>query len=107
MTDEAMSPLRRRMIEDMSIRKFAPKTQHDYLQRVKNFDHPYGQLRKMLRSMALRRVVATAGLTTALAHLLRRHRVDRHLALTLPGRRANRIGHVNRALRASFRDSRP
>src|SRR6266852_5331542 len=37
MTDEAMSPLRRRMIEDMSIRHFAPKTQHDYLQRVKNF----------------------------------------------------------------------
>src|SRR6476469_6134135 len=37
MTDEAMSPLRQRMIEDMTIRKFAPKTQHDYLQRVKNF----------------------------------------------------------------------
>src|SRR6202051_3727645 len=37
MTDKAMSPLRRRMIEDMTIRKFAPKTQHDYLQRVKNF----------------------------------------------------------------------
>ena len=37
MTDEAISPLRRRMIEDMAIRKFAPKTQHDYLQRVKNF----------------------------------------------------------------------
>jgi integrase/recombinase XerD len=37
MTDQAMSPLRRRMIEDMTIRKFAPKTQHDYLQRVKNF----------------------------------------------------------------------
>ena len=32
MTDEAMSPLRRRMIEDMTIRKFAPKTQHDYMQ---------------------------------------------------------------------------
>jgi predicted dinucleotide-binding enzyme len=31
MTDQAMSPLRRRMIEDMTIRKFAPKTQHDYL----------------------------------------------------------------------------
>jgi hypothetical protein len=27
MTDEAMSPLRRRMIEDMTIRKLAPKTQ--------------------------------------------------------------------------------
>jgi integrase/recombinase XerD len=37
MTDEAMSPLRRRMIEDMTIRKFAPRTQHDYVQRVKNF----------------------------------------------------------------------
>jgi hypothetical protein len=30
MTDEAMSPLRRRMIEDMAIRKLARKTQqHD------------------------------------------------------------------------------
>ena len=37
MTDEATSPLRRRMIEDMTMRKFAPKTQHDYVQRVKNF----------------------------------------------------------------------
>ena len=37
MTDKAISPLRQRMIEDMAIRKFAPKTQHDYLQRVKNF----------------------------------------------------------------------
>src|SRR6187397_1856935 len=37
MTDEARSPLRLRMIEDMTIRKFAPKTQHDYVQRVKNF----------------------------------------------------------------------
>jgi hypothetical protein len=27
MTDEVMSPLRRRMIEDMTIRKLAPKTQ--------------------------------------------------------------------------------
>jgi len=37
MTNEAMSPLRRRMIEDMTIRKFAPKTQHDYVQRIKSF----------------------------------------------------------------------
>src|SRR5512132_3821071 len=37
MTEEAMSPLRRRMIEDMTIRKLAPKTQHDYVQRVKTF----------------------------------------------------------------------
>jgi hypothetical protein len=37
MTEQAISPLRRRMIEDMSIRKFAAKTQHDYAQRVKDF----------------------------------------------------------------------
>ena len=37
MTDKAISPLRQRMIEDMTIRKFTPKTQHDYLQRVKHF----------------------------------------------------------------------
>ncbi len=37
MTEQIISPLRRRMIEDMTIRKFAPKTQHDYVQRVKQF----------------------------------------------------------------------
>ena len=37
MTQQAISPLRQRMIEDMAIRKFAPKTQHDYVQRVKEF----------------------------------------------------------------------
>src|SRR5215831_8810577 len=35
MTDEAMSPLRRRMIEDMAIRKLARKTQQDYIQTIK------------------------------------------------------------------------
>jgi integrase/recombinase XerD len=35
MTDEAMSPLRRRMIEDMTIRKLARKTQQDYIQIIK------------------------------------------------------------------------
>ena len=37
MTDEAISPLRRRMIEDMTIRKLAPKTQEGYIRTVKNF----------------------------------------------------------------------
>ena len=37
MTEQAISPLRRRMIEDMTIRKFAQKTQHDYVRRVKEF----------------------------------------------------------------------
>jgi integrase/recombinase XerD len=42
MTDEAVSPLRRRMIEDMTIRKFAPETQH-YAQRVENFAASLGR----------------------------------------------------------------
>jgi integrase/recombinase XerD len=37
MTDQAMSPLRRRMIEDMTVRNFVAKTQTDYIRRVKNF----------------------------------------------------------------------
>jgi site-specific recombinase XerD len=36
MTDEAMSPLRRRMIEDMTVRNFAADTQRNYLRAVKN-----------------------------------------------------------------------
>ena len=37
MTDEAMSPLRRRMIEDMTIRKLAPKTQQGYIRTIRDF----------------------------------------------------------------------
>src|SRR3979411_1305521 len=37
MTDEAISPSRRPMNEDMTIRKLASKTQRDYVQRVKDF----------------------------------------------------------------------
>src|SRR5437660_3382566 len=37
MTNEVISPLRRRMIEDMSIRKLSPKTQQGYIRTIKNF----------------------------------------------------------------------
>jgi integrase/recombinase XerD len=36
MTDEVISPLRRRMIEDMTIRKLAPKTQQGYIRTIKD-----------------------------------------------------------------------
>jgi integrase/recombinase XerD len=32
-----ISPLRRRMIEDMTVRGFGEKTQSDYIRHVKNF----------------------------------------------------------------------
>ncbi len=37
MTDKAIGPLRRRMIEDMTARHFAEKVQTDYIRHVKNF----------------------------------------------------------------------
>ena len=42
MTDQAMSPLHRRMIEDMSIRKFTPGTQHTCVRFVKEFSIFFG-----------------------------------------------------------------
>jgi site-specific recombinase XerD len=43
MIDQAISPLRRRMIEDMTIRKFAPKTQTSYIRAVRNFTAFFGR----------------------------------------------------------------
>src|SRR3954471_8235150 len=37
MTEAPVSPLRRRMIEDMMMRKFAPRTQEGYIRAVKSF----------------------------------------------------------------------
>jgi integrase/recombinase XerD len=37
MTDECISPLRRRMIEDMTVRNFVVKTRTEYIRRVKSF----------------------------------------------------------------------
>jgi site-specific recombinase XerD len=37
MTETAISPLRRRMIEDLMMRNFVEKTQNDYIRHIKNF----------------------------------------------------------------------
>jgi hypothetical protein len=37
MSQKPISPLRRRMIEDMTVRKFAEKTRNDYIRHVKTF----------------------------------------------------------------------
>ena len=37
MTDKAISPLRRRLIEDMTIRRLNRKTQYQYIRHVKKF----------------------------------------------------------------------
>ncbi len=38
-----MSPLRRRMIEDMSVRNLAPTTQQSYLHHVSKFSRYFGR----------------------------------------------------------------
>src|SRR6516225_9136170 len=37
MTEKAISPLRRRLIEDMAIRRLSPKTHYQYIRHVKKF----------------------------------------------------------------------
>src|SRR2546428_8920671 len=37
MSEKPISPLRRRMIEDMSVRNFVEKTRNDYIRHVKTF----------------------------------------------------------------------
>src|SRR5215468_9778973 len=37
MTEKAISPLRQRLVEDMTIRRLGPKTPHDYIRHVKSF----------------------------------------------------------------------
>ena len=69
MTDEAISPLRRRMIEDMTIRKFASKTPQDYVQRVKNFAaflgrSPVLETRQLVRRYQLHLAASGAGVPT-------------------------------------------
>jgi integrase/recombinase XerD len=81
MTDEAMSPLRRRMIEDMTVRKFVEKTQKDYIRHVKDLTAFLG------RSPA-----------TATAEDLRRYQ----LHLTDTGVRAPSVNSAVSALRFFF-----
>ncbi len=43
MTDKTISPLRRRMTEDMTVRGFTPKTQTDYIRAVRDFTAFFGR----------------------------------------------------------------
>jgi hypothetical protein len=82
MTDPSVSPLRRRMIEDMTIRKFAPKTQHDYVQRIKNFPPFLGRSPDTasfedVRRYQLHLVASGVGVATLNQAVSTRRRADR------------------------------
>src|SRR5246127_4068449 len=55
MTEAPVSPLRRRMIEDMTMRKFAPRTQEGYIRAVKGFSAFLGASPDTARFEDLRR----------------------------------------------------
>jgi len=66
MTDKAISPLRRRMLEDMAIRKLAPKTQSSYLRAVRNFAAFLGRSPDQAKAEDLRRYqlhLSTSGMS--------------------------------------------
>ena len=81
MTEAPISPLRRRMIEDMTMRKFAPRTQEGYIRAVKGFSAFLG-----------------ASPDTASFEDLRRYQL--HLVSTGTG--APTINHTTTALRFLF-----
>jgi integrase/recombinase XerD len=69
MTDAPISPLRRRMIEDMTVRKFAERTQEAYIRAVKNFSaflgaSPDTASAEDLRRYRLHLVASGAGVPT-------------------------------------------
>ena len=69
MTDAPISPLRRRMIEDMTVRKFAARTQEAYIRSVKNFSSflkapPDTASAEDLRRYRLHLVASGAGVPT-------------------------------------------
>ena len=55
MTVEPVSPLRRRMIDDMSIRQFSPSTQNNYVRAVRDFAAFLGRSPDLAGSEDLRR----------------------------------------------------
>ncbi len=55
MTDKAISPLRQRMIEDMTVRGFTPGTQRGYLAAVTNFSRFFGRSPDQAEADDLRR----------------------------------------------------
>ena len=88
MTDKAISPLRQRLIEDMAIRRLGPKTQHDYIRRVKSFadfvDHSPDKAttedihRYQLRLASIGATVSTVNATASALRFFFRVTLKRH-----------------------------
>ena len=63
MTEKAISPPRRRMIEDMSVRNFVEKTKNNYVRLVKTLAAFFGSVADMAALDGLRRPAPGTGLS--------------------------------------------
>ena len=101
MTDKAISPLRRRMIEDMTIRKLAPKTQASYIRAVRNFTIFLGRSPDQASAEDLRALSVASGLQRRRGS--EPERDGDGAAVLLHGDACARRGHGSHAFRSRAR----
>jgi hypothetical protein len=65
MSEKPLSPLRRRMIEDMTVRKFVEKTRNDYIRHVRTFTAFLGRAPDTATAKALGLTIPETLLATA------------------------------------------
>ena len=105
MSEKPISPLRRRMVEDMTVRNFAEKTRNDYIRHVRTFTAFLGRrIRPRLRISAFSscirrrpgwvRRASMARLWRCVSVTLDRPEMARHLTFVRERLRAN--GTVDR-----------
>jgi hypothetical protein len=75
-----MSPLRRRMIEDMTVGNMSPTTQRSYIHAVSKFSRYFGRSPDRLGLECQQRAVATR----RVSNYFRRHQAER--SIKFPGR---------------------
>ena len=65
MSEKPISPLRRRMIEDMTVRNFVEKTRNDYIRHVRTFTTFLGRAGSFIEGFRTPATVQTASLRSA------------------------------------------
>ncbi|MGF6305062.1 hypothetical protein OKW42_008415 [Paraburkholderia sp. WC7.3d] len=73
-SDPGISPLRRRMLEDLRMRKFAPKTQAAYLRAVRQFARYLGRLPDTSGVYPIPPLSRTSGTTSCIWSITARRR---------------------------------
>ena len=74
MTQQPLSPLRQRMIEDMTLRNLSPSTQQSYVYAVANYSRHFGRSPDLLGLEEVRAYqLHLIGLKRSWSHINRKH----------------------------------